>query len=226
MEFISQFFDQFHKITDSNYIIQVGGLALITAIVYAESGIFFCFFLPGDYLLFSAGIFCGTGDLNVSIWMLVTCLFSAAFLGNYTGFFFGRYLGHTLTERKDSFFFKKKYLDNTRQAFDRYGGRALVVGRFLPIIRTFAPILAGIVRLPAWPFFFYNVLGALLWVVLLAVSGFYLGDHYKQDILKYLPYIIACFIGFTSITVINSWLKIRRDAKKDALAQADKTPTV
>ena len=189
---------------------------LVTLIVFAETGIFFCFWLPGDYLLFLAGALCGTGDFKVDIYLLSACLLGAAFFGNYAGYLFGRYLGHTLTERKDSFFFKKKYLDNTRQAFDRYGGRALIVGRFLPIIRTFAPVLAGIVRLPALTFLLYNLGGAVLWVLLLAVSGYTLAQHYPAEIKQYLPYIIFGFVGFTSLTVVNSYFKLRRDAKKAA----------
>lgn len=212
--------EYFGVLMNSEEIIRVGGLVLITLIVYAETGLFFCFWLPGDYLLFLAGIFCATGALSVSIYQLALCLFTAAFLGNYTGYLFGRYLGDSLMTRPDTLFFKKKYMENTQKIFTRYGGQALVVGRFLPIVRTFAPILAGVARLSHSTFLFYNFIGALLWVMLLTVSGYLLGNAYKDTILNYTPYIIIGFISFTSITVINSYLKVRRDnAKSDKAAE-------
>lgn len=201
----------------SEDIIRVGGLVMIIAIVYAETGIFFCFWLPGDYLLFSAGLFAGTGDLPVEATTLMLSIMGAAIAGNYTGYFFGYFLGNRFMAMRESIFFKRKYIDSTRKVFDKYGGRALIVGRFLPIVRTFAPILAGIVAMKPRVFFFYNIGGAVLWVGLLCGSGYYLGREYKDVILGYLPYIIGGFILFTSVTVFNSWLKIRRDAKADDL---------
>jgi membrane-associated protein len=203
-------------IGDSEQIIRVGGLVLLTLVVYAETGIFFCFFLPGDYLLFLAGVFCATGLLPVSLPMLVGCLFGAATLGNYTGYLFGKFLGHTLENRRDTFFFKKSYLNSTRATFDKYGGAALVVARFLPIVRTFAPILAGMAKMKWTGFWLFNLIGATLWVALLTVTGFYLGTKFP-GIVNYVHYIILGFASITGFTVLSGFLRMRRNGRNAAI---------
>ena len=196
-------------LTDSREILTQGGLILVTLIVFAETGIFFCFFLPGDYLLFMAGMFCGLGYLDVPITLLMLSLGTAAIAGNYTGYFFGKYLGHSLMKREDGFFFKKQYIINTEKAFEKYGGNALIVGRFLPVIRTFAPILSGIVRMNPVRFAVYNIAGALLWVLTLCLLGYFLGNKFP-GIIDYVEYIILAFILLTSIAVFNSFRKLRQ----------------
>jgi len=199
-------------ILNSEEIISKGGLILVTLIVYAETGLFFCFFLPGDYLLFTAGMFCGLGIVNVNILILLTCLASAAIAGNYTGYFFGKYLGNSLMNRKENFFFKKQYITNTEKVFTKYGGNALIIGRFLPVIRTFAPILAGIIKMKSSRFALYNISGAVLWVLTLCLLGYFLGKEYPA-ILNYVEYIIIAFILLTSAAVINSFIKLRKENK-------------
>lgn len=207
-----------HEIDWSNAesIIRLGGFLLIVLTVYAETGIIFLFFLPGDYLLFSAGLFTSPefGVLRVPIWGLCLSLWAAAVAGNYTGYYFGKVLGHTLETRKETFFFKRKYLNNTRKVFDKYGGRALIVGRFLPVIRTFAPVLAGITQMDMKTFTVYNVLGAALWVFLLVPSGYYLGEIFGKQMLEVLPYIIAGFLLFTTSSLVYNWWKLRRNPTK------------
>jgi membrane-associated protein len=198
---------------NSEEIISKGGLILVTLVVFAETGLFFCFFLPGDYLLFTAGMFCGLGDLNVPIALLLFCLVLAAISGNYTGYFFGKYLGNSLMERKENFFFKRKYITNTEKVFTKYGGNALIIGRFLPVIRTFAPILAGIIKMKPARFAFYNISGAILWVITLCLLGYFLGKEYP-GIRNYVEYIIIAFILLTSVAVVNSFIKLRRENKE------------
>jgi len=197
---------------NSEEIISKGGLILVTLIVFAETGLFFCFFLPGDYLLFTAGMFCGLGIVKVPIILLLLCLASAAIAGNYTGYFFGKYLGDSLMNRKENFFFKRKYITNTEKVFTKYGGNALIIGRFLPVIRTFAPILAGIIKMKPSRFAFFNISGAILWVLLLCLLGYFLGMRFP-GIVNYVEYIILAFILLTSVAVFNSYLKLRRDNK-------------
>jgi membrane-associated protein len=203
--------------SNAESIIKLGGFLLIVLTVYAETGIIFCFFLPGDYLLFAAGLF-ATPEfeiLNVPIWLLCISLWAAAVAGNFTGYFFGKVLGNDLENRKENFFFKRKYIDNTRKVFDKYGGRALVIGRFLPVVRTFAPVLAGMIRMDLKTFTLYNVLGAGLWVGILCLSGYYLGEFYGRKMLDYLPYIIGGFLIFTTSSVLyNAW-KLRNEARKN-----------
>ncbi len=200
----------FRFILNSEEIISKGGLILVILIVYAETGIFFCFFLPGDYLLFTAGMFCGLGFIKVPIVVLLLCIMGAAIAGNYTGYFFGKYLGNSLMNRKENFFFKKQYLINTERTFERYGGNALIIGRFLPVIRTFAPILSGITRMNPVRFAIYNISGAVLWVMVLCLLGYFLGKEYP-GILNYVEYIIIAFILLTTAAVVNSFIKLRKE---------------
>ncbi len=202
----------FQLLLNSDDIITKGGLALVTLIVFAETGIFFCFFLPGDYLLFTAGMFCGLQILQVPVALLIFSLSAAAIAGNYTGYYFGKYLGNSLLKRKDNFFFKKQYIVNTEAAFQKYGGNALIIGRFLPVIRTFAPILAGIISMKPVRFAVYNIGGALLWVNILCLLGYFLGKEYPQ-IVNYVEYIIIAFILITSVAVYNSYRRLSRERK-------------
>jgi membrane-associated protein len=143
----------FQYILNSEELIRTGGLLVITFIVFAENGLFFAFFLPGDYLVFLAGVFCGTGILDVPIVILLLCMFTAAVLGSLVGYIFGKYFGDMFENRPDSLFFKKKHIDTTRKYFEKYGSRTLIISRFLPVVRTFAPILAGLVKM-SFPFIF------------------------------------------------------------------------
>jgi membrane-associated protein len=207
MNSIAEFF-QF--LLDSEEIIVTGGLIVITLIVFAENGVFFAFFLPGDYLVFLAGVFCATKILDVSIWILLSCLFGAAVLGSLVGYLFGRYFGDWLQNRPDSFFFKKQYLLKTGKYFDKYGSRTLVISRFLPIIRTFAPILAGLTKMKFGNYLLFNVLGGLLWIGSLTGGGFIFGERFP-GIIDYVEYIILFFLAITTITVIRGYFKAKQD---------------
>lgn len=205
----------FRFLLDSEDIINYGGLALIILIVYMENGLFFAFFLPGDYLLFLAGLFGSTGQLDFSITIISSTIVIAAILGSYTGYYFGRLLGINLERRKDSLFFKKKYLERSRIFFEKYGGKALILARFMPIVRTFSPIVAGTIHMNISTFSLYNVLGALAWGVSLPVAGYYLGQQFP-GIIHYVEYIILFFIGITSIALIRTLIGMKRGSKKQA----------
>lgn len=201
----------FQTLLNSEEIIRTGGLVLITIIIFAENGLFFAFFLPGDYLVFLAGVFCGLKILNVSVWMLLGCMFAAAVLGSLVGYLTGRLFGDTIQNKKDSFFFKKEHIETTSKYFDKYGSQTLIISRFLPIIRTFAPILAGLVRMPWASFMTYNVLGGFFWIFSLAGGGYYFGVKFPQ-IINYVQYIILFFLGITTFTVIKGYLNSRKKA--------------
>lgn len=198
--------EQFTNLLDAQAIISKGGIYLIFFIVFAETGLFFGFFMPGDYLLFLAGIFCATGLLEVSIYQLLATLFFAGVIGNYVGYWFGYSTGRVLFNRNDSFFFKKRYVYMAEDFFRKYGGMALVFGRFFPIIRTFAPIFAGVAKVNFKTFTLYNVLGSLLWVLLLTLLGFFLGKKFP-GIIHYMPYIILVLIAFTAIPIVIAYFK-------------------
>ncbi|MGI4729377.1 MAG: DedA family protein [Janthinobacterium lividum] len=203
---MKEIWEHLTNLIDAEAIISKGGIFLIFFIVFAETGLFFGFFLPGDYLLFLAGIFCATGILEVSIYQLLGTLFMAGILGNYAGYWFGYSTGRMLFNREDSFFFKKRYVYMAEEFFKKYGGMALVFGRFFPIIRTFAPIFAGVAKVRFNTFTLYNLLGSFLWVLLLTLSGFFLGRSFP-GILHYMPFIIIGLITITATPVIVAYLK-------------------
>jgi membrane-associated protein len=192
-------------------LIRFGGLALLLIIIFLENGIFFGFFLPGDSLLFTAGLLAypEVGVLDVSLEHLILYIGIAAIAGYYAGYFFGYKTGQALYKRKDTLFFKKQYITTAEVFYKKYGGVALVLGRFLPIVRTFAPILAGIVKVRPIIFFMFNIVGAFLWPLTIVSAGYYVGKIFPNA-LDYLNYIIIGFIVVTSIPVINS---IRNDRK-------------
>lgn len=157
-------------------IIRLGGVALLLIVVFAETGLFFGFFLPGDSLLFTAGLFCQTDFIRLPVSSLIALLILAATLGTATGFFFGRWFGDYFSRRKENFFYRKKYVDLTQEYFEKYGMMAFVVGRFIPIVRTFLPILAGIAHIDTKKFWIFNLLGAFLWVTSVVMAGFWLSQ--------------------------------------------------
>lgn len=200
----------FQTLLNSEEIIRTGGLVLITAIVFVENGFFFGFFLPGDYLLFLSGVFAGTKLLNVPLWLLLSCIFGAAVIGSLIGYLTGYYFGGKIKDRPDSLFFKQKYIENTREAFIKYGNSALIISRFLPIVRTFAPLLAGLIHMPARFFMLYNVIGGVIWVVTLVGGGFFFGERFPW-IVDYVQYIILFFLAVTTFTVVKGYLNARKE---------------
>src|SRR5574343_56604 len=187
-------------------IIHYGGLALLLFIVFAETGLFFGFFLPGDSLLFVAGLMCGTPIFDVNIYMLLTSVITAGILGNFVGYYFGKKTGPVLFRRDDSFFFKKKHVKAAEEFYNRYGGTAIVLGRFIPIIRTFVPIMAGVVNLDFKKFVVYNVLGCIAWVVSMVLSGYFLGRLFPS-LQHNLEYIVITIILVSMIPVVLTYIK-------------------
>ena len=200
----------FQYLMDSEELIRTGGLITITLIIFIENGLFFAFFLPGDYLLFLSGVFCGTKLLDVPLSLLMLCIFSAAVLGSLLGYGTGRYFGDGIQNRPDSLFFKKKYIANTQKYFEKYGSQTLIIARFLPVIRTFSPILAGIVKMKFYKFMIFNVLGAAIWTGVLVGGGFYFGEKFPW-IIDYVQYIIFFFLAITTFTVIRGYMNAKKE---------------
>ena len=168
------------------------GLFIIT---FAESGLFFGFFLPGDSLLFTAGFLASQSFLNIFI-LIVVCFFGAV-LGDSFGYGFGKKIGPKIFTKNNSFFFDKNHLEKSRIFYEKYGGKTIVLARFMPIVRTFAPILAGVGGMRYYLFLSYNLIGGVLWAAGLTLVGYYLGNTIP-DIDRYLLPIIALII-FLSI---------------------------
>jgi len=201
------FWESLRHFIDPEKLLREGGPYLLLFIIFAETGLFFGFFLPGDYLLFLAGMFVATGKLDTNIYLLIVGLIVAAVSGNFTGYWFGRKTGPVLYHRQDSFFFKKRYLLSAEAYYKKQGAFALIMGRFIPIVRTFAPIIAGVVQLDFKKFAFYNILGAILWISSLTLLGFLLGRRYEKEVNDYLSYIIIGFIVITAFPLIATYLK-------------------
>ena len=196
----------FAQLTNPEALIHTGGLILVLIVIFAENGIFFGFFLPGDTLLFTAGLLTSTNKFQVNIVLLLVTVFIAAVLGSLFGYFFGLKTGDGFRTRKENIFFRLKYIEAAEAFFNKYGGRALVLGRFLPIIRTFAPIFAGIVKVDFREYFIYNLIGAFLWVFFMTLFGYFVGALWS-DAKEYLHYIILGIIVITWIPVILTYLK-------------------
>jgi membrane-associated protein len=207
---IMAFLDSFNP----ENIIQYGGLSLLLIIIFAETGVFFGFFLPGDSLLFVAGLLSDTEYLDVNVSLLILLLIIAAVSGSTVGYLTGRWAGRFLVNRPDSIFFKKKYLDITEAFYQKHGMMAFILGRFLPIVRTFVTIIAGMVKIDLPKFIFFNFLGATIWIVVMVLSGHFLGRLFPQ-ITMYLEIIVVGMILVSAIPVVITYLKNRKLLAKD-----------
>lgn len=195
------------------------GLFIVLFIVFAETGLFAGFFLPGDSLLFLAGIYNRELIENifflesdfVNVFVLSTFVGIAGILGNIIGYWFGAKSGYYLYNKEDSFWFKKKYLISSKDFFERHGGRAIIFARFLPIFRTFAPIVAGIVTMEKKKFMFYNIVSSFLWSFALIFAGHYLYgfllENYNIDLKNHIELIIFGLIVVTLSPVIFKFAK-------------------
>lgn len=206
---MESFWEHLQNLTDAQSILSKGGFYLLLIVVFAETGLFFGFFLPGDYLLFLAGLLCSSGMIDVSLPTLLFSVMAAGILGNYTGYWFGYRTGPILFNRDDSLFFKRRYMVFAEEFYAKHGGMALILGRFFPIIRTFAPIFAGVVRVDFKKFTLYNFAGSIAWVCTFILGGFFLGKKFPQ-LKDYLEYIILILIIVTTIPLVIAFVKKRK----------------
>jgi membrane-associated protein len=184
-------------------IIKTFGYFGLFFMVFAESGLFFGFFLPGDSLLFTAGFLASQGFFN--IWLLVPLLIVAAVGGDNAGFWTGTKLGGWLLKQKESFFFQKKNLIKAQKFFAKHGGKALVLARFIPAVRTFVPIAAGIGKMEYRHFFFFNVVGGILWAFGMTIAGFFLGSLIPDADRYLLPIIGLIILASVVPAAIHFW---------------------
>lgn len=187
------------------------GLIGVTGIVFAESGLFFGFFLPGDSLLFTAGLLASQGLINIIALLVLT--FIAAVLGDNVGYATGKKIGDSLADKEDSWLFKKSYLEKTEAFYKKYGKKAIIFARFMPIVRTFAPILAGAGNMEYKTFFKYNLIGGFLWTWSILLLGYFLGSAFP-NIEEYLTPII---IGIIVLSVLPSAIEIIKSRKAKAV---------
>lgn len=207
------------KLLNPEFYIRNGGLWLVVFIVFAETGLFVGFFLPGDSLLFVAGIYAidlvessvaTFGNELLDVTVLASLVSAAAIVGNLLGYWFGDKGGPRLYQKKDTWYFKKKYLHSAHEFFDDHGKLAIIMARFLPVVRTFAPVVAGIVKMPKGKFVLYSIVGGVLWSFSLIFAGHYLykiiKDHLGYDLTHHLEVIILVIVVITTGPVLFKFL--------------------
>lgn len=204
------------------------GIYVILFIVFAETGLFVGFFLPGDSLLFLSGIynralmeeFVYIPNDFLNVLSLATLVAGAGTLGNFFGYWFGMKSGNYLFSREDSWIFKKKYIEESRLFFEKHGGRAIIFARFLPIIRTFTPIIAGVAHMNFKKFMLYNVISSFMWSFSLILSGHYLykilKDNFGIDLTHYIEYIIIFILAITTVPFVVKLINKRKNKKTES----------
>ena len=216
-----QLLDAFHwsQLLQPQYYIENGGLWLLLFVVFAETGLFFGFFLPGDSLLFVAGIYSAPLAAQIFVseneWVNLFILFSfisvAGIVGNYIGYRIGNKVGPAMYDWKENLLFKKKYLVQAHDFYEKHGGRAIVIARFIPIVRTFAPIVAGIVKMDKNKFGYFNVIGSITWVASMLCAGHFLQsyilNHFQFDLKKHLEVIVLGIVFVTTAPVVFQVIK-------------------
>ena len=209
----------FHFFTDVQGLIQAFGYVGLAIIVFTETGLMVGFFLPGDSLLVTAGLFAAKGDLNIVFLNLL--LMTCAILGDATGYYIGKRLGPALFRREDSFFFKKKHLIATHEFYERHGGKTIIIARFVPVVRTFAPVVAGMADMPYRRFALFNIVGGIGWVFSMTMIGYLLIKMFP-NIEKHIHIVIVVVIFISILPGIIEFLRARM--KKEPVPTEDLTP--
>jgi membrane-associated protein len=208
MEFLKSvvtwFFDNVYNVP---VLIRTVGPYGLMAVVFAETGLLIGFFLPGDSLLITAGLFAARGDLDIRL--LVPSLILAAVVGNATGYAIGKRTGKALYNRPDSFFFRREHLRMTHEYYEKHGGKTIILAQFIPILRTFAPVVAGVAEMGYTRFASYNVVGAICWVASMTLAGYALGNM-VPNIEQRIHYVVAVVIAISLIPPGIAWFRRKK----------------
>jgi membrane-associated protein len=196
-------------------LIHSGGAPLICAIVFVETGFFVGFFLPGDSLLITAGIFSAAGVIPLK-WLLLPVML-CAIIGDQIGYWIGRTAGAALYRRADSIFFRRSHLQRAHDFYEKYGGRAVILARFVPIVRTFCPPVAGAAKMPYVRYLTFDIFGGILWVGAMILGGYSLGRS-VPNIGKYIHYVIAVVVLVSILPIVVSLIRARRGSAKSRSA--------
>lgn len=210
------------NLINPNWILSHGGIWLVLLIIFAETGLFLGCFLPGDSLLFVVGMGMSSQKgielfegLQVNVVVVMLMMVVAGVLGNSLGYWFGRKSGLLLYQKRDNFFYKKQYLEQARLFYEKNGSITILIARFLPIIRTFAPIIAGIVNMNKRTFLFFNIIGCFMWIFSIVLAGYFLGKHFPI-LHERLDLIIIGIILITTSPVLYKLIKYRLSKKKSS----------
>jgi len=195
-----------HFLFNVQGLIEWGGTVLVCIIVFIETGFFVGFFLPGDSLLVTAGVFAATGQLHLSELLLLVPL--CAILGDQIGYWIGRKAGQALYQREDSFIFRKRHLQRAHDFYEKYGGKTVILARFIPVVRTFCPPVSGAAEMPYGRYFSYDVAGGFLWVGSMILGGYFLGRQIP-NISENIHYVIAVVIFLSLLPPAIGMLRAR-----------------
>jgi membrane-associated protein len=209
---MDQLLEFFNRLRDVKALVAWGGYVGLTAIIFAETGLLVGFFLPGDSLLVTAGLFASQPRFGLNVWTLGGLLSVASILGNAVGYLIGRMSGPRLFRREESLLFKPRYLTQAHDFYERHGGKTVILARFMPIVRTFVPVVAGAAGMPYGRYTWYNVAGGLLWIWSLLLIGYFLG-RYIPGIDEHIEVLILSVIALSLLPALIHWLKARRDRR-------------
>jgi len=212
MDSLSDFFSLITSPEGFNTMIEWGGYAVLWGIIFAETGLLIGFFLPGDSLLVTAGLLASQNQFGLDIFWLNVLLIPAAIIGDAVGYTIGRKSGERLYSRPDSRFFKREHIEKTKAFYARHGGKTIVLARFVPIVRTFAPMIAGAAKMPYRQFATFNILGGVLWILTTTLLGYFLGNIPGVD--RYLHLVIGAVIVLSIVPIVVEVIKARRRKAK------------
>ncbi|HET7632939.1 MAG TPA: VTT domain-containing protein [Gemmatimonadaceae bacterium] len=213
---MDQLLDLFHRLTNVRELIAWGGYVGLTLVIFAETGLLVGFFLPGDSLIVTAGLFAALGQFDV--WLLGGLLSVASIVGNTSGYYIGYYTGNALYSRPDSLLFKRKHLRKAHDFYEKHGGATVLLARFMPIVRTFVPVVAGVARMNVRRYTFYNVVGGLAWIWGMLFIGYFLG-RYIPGIDRHIEVVIMAVIAISLTPGVIAWRRARRRAVSPEIAR-------
>ena len=209
---MDQLLELFNRLRDVKALVAWGGYVGLTSIIFAETGLLIGFFLPGDSLLVTAGLLASQPQFGLNVWLLGLLLMTASIIGNAVGYAIGKASGPRLFTREESLFFKPRYLRQAHEFYERHGGKTVILARFMPIVRTFVPVVAGAAAMDYAKYTYYNVVGGVLWIWSLLLTGYFLG-RYIPGIDRHLEKLIIAVIILSVMPAVVHWVKAKRRAR-------------
>jgi membrane-associated protein len=206
---MDQLLEFFNKLRDVQALVAWAGYVGLTSIIFAETGLLVGFFLPGDSLLVTAGLFASQPKYELNVWLLGSLLTVASIIGNAVGYWIGQMSGPRLFTREESLLFKPRYLRQAHAFYEKHGGKTIILARFMPIVRTFVPVVAGAAGMPVGRYTMYNVVGGVLWIWSMLLVGFFLG-RYIPGVEQHIEKLIIGIIFLSLLPAIIHWIKARK----------------
>ena len=214
---MDQLLELFNRLRDVKELVRWGGYIGLTSIIFAETGLLIGFFLPGDSLLVTAGLLASQPQFGLNVWLLGALLTVASVLGNAVGYGIGRASGPRLFTREESLFFKPRYLRQAHAFYERHGGKTVIIARFMPIVRTFVPVVAGAAAMNYAKYTYYNVVGGVAWIWGLLLIGYFLG-RYIPGIDEHIEKVIIVVVALSLMPALVAWVKAKRRQRAEPAA--------